>query len=224
MLRTENWCGYDIRFIEINGEWWAILKDICDALKLRTDGISQRLTPDMLERVRVESSIPSSNGVRYTKTSDHPSKVDRYDEASDIVSNDVRYDKVSDVPSKNLRYEHTPVKTISKAAIGKDIGRRPGDNKTRWMLAVNELGIYEALFASRRLEARKFRMWAGRVMKRLRSQVGLEGYEVMRMTDKDVQDQIDHMLDTLFWDDEKKMLMQSVTIAGGDVDQIPFEI
>lgn len=185
MIRTENWCGYDIRFIEINGEWWAILKDICDALKLRTKDISQRLAPDMLERVKVE--------------------------ISDIVSNDVRY-------------EHTPVKTVDKAAIGKDIGRRPGDNKTRWMLAVNELGIYEALFASRRLEAKKFRMWAGRVMKRLRSQINLEGYEVMRMADKDVQDQIDHMLDTLFWDDEKKMLMQSVTIAGGDVDQIPFEI
>ena len=185
MFRVENWCGYDIRFIEIDGEWWAILKDICDALNLRTAKIAERLTPDMLERVKVD---------------------------------------VSDVPSKDLRYEHTPVKTVDKAAIGKDIGRRPGDNKTRWMLAVNELGIYEALFASRRLEARKFRMWAGRVMRRLRSQVGLEGYEVMRMTDKNVQNQVDHMLDTLFWDDEKKMLMQSVTIAGGDVDQIPFEV
>lgn len=154
-------------------------------MNLRTAKIAERLTPDMLERVKVD---------------------------------------VSDVPSKDLRYEHTPVKTIDKAAIGKDIGRRPGDNKTRWMLAVNELGIYEALFASRRLEARKFRMWAGRVMKRLRSQVGLEGYEVMRMTDKNVQDQVDHLLDTLFWDDEKKMLMQSVTIAGGDVDQVPFEM
>ena len=185
MFRVENWCGYDIRFIEIDGEWWAILKDICDALNLRTAKIAERLTPDMLERVKVD---------------------------------------VSDVPSKDLRYEHTPVKTIDKAAIGKDIGRRPGDNKTRWMLAVNELGIYEALFASRRLEARKFRMWAGRVMKRLRSQVGLEGYEVMRMTDKNVQDQVDHMLDTLFWDDTKHMLMQSIAIAGGDVDQVPFEM
>lgn len=185
MFRVENWCGYDIRFIEIDGEWWAILKDICDALNLRTAKIAERLTPDMLERVKVD---------------------------------------VSDVPSKDLRYEHTPVKAIDKAAIGKDIGRRPGDNKTRWMLAVNELGIYEALFASRRLEARKFRMWAGRVMKRLRSQVGLEGYEVMRMTDKNVQDQVDHMLDTLFWDDTKHMLMQSITIAGGDVDQVPFEM
>ena len=198
MLRTENWCGYDIRFIEINGEWWAILKDICNALSLRTDKIASRLEPDMLERVRVT-------------TSNHPSKGDRYTD-------------VSDIPSKDLRYEHIPVKTIDKAAIGKDIGRRPGDNKTRWMLAVNELGIYEALFASRRLEARKFRMWTGRVMKRLRSQVGLEGYEVMRMTDKNVQDQVDHMLDTLFWDDTKHMLMQSITVAGGDVDQVPFEM
>lgn len=185
MLRTENWCGYDIRFIEINGEWWAILKDICDALNLRTAKIAERLTPDMLERVKVDAS---------------------------------------DVPSKDLRYEHTPVKTIDKAAIGKDIGRRPGDNKTRWMIAVNELGIYEALFASRRLEARKFRMWAGRIMKRLRSQVGLKGYEVMKMTYKDIQIDIDHLLDTLFWDNEKKMLMQSITIAGGDVDQVPFEM
>ena len=190
MFRVENWCGYDIRFIEIDGEWWAILKDICDALKLQTKDISQRLSPDMLERVRVE-------------TSDHPSKGDRY--------------------------EHSPVKSVNKGTIGKDIGRWPGDNKTRWMLAVNELGIYEALFASRNLEARKFRGWAGRIMKRLRSQMGLEGYEVMRMADKDVQDQIDHLLDTLFCDDAKHMLMprrfyQSITITGGDDDQVPFEM
>ena len=182
MFRVENWCGYDIRFIEIDGEWWAILKDVCDALKLQSKHISQRLSPDMLERVKVE--------------------------ASDVVSND-------------LRYEHSPVKSVNKGTIGKDIGRWPGDNKTRWMLAVNELGIYEALFASRNLEARKFRGWAGRIMKRFRSQMGLEGYEVMRMADKDVQDQIDHLLDTLFCDDAKRMLMprrfyQSITIAGGD--------
>lgn len=22
MIRTENWCGHDIRFVEIDGEWW----------------------------------------------------------------------------------------------------------------------------------------------------------------------------------------------------------
>lgn len=191
-MRTEQWCGYDIRFIEINGEWYAILKDICDALRLKTDAIARRLDSDMLERVRVETSDPTSNGGR---------------------SND---------PSKDLRYEHTPIKSVTSQIIGKDIGRKPGDNKTRWMLAVNESGIYEALFASRKLEARKFRRWAGTVMQKLRKSVGLEGYEVMRMTEPEIQDQIDDILDTLFWDDEKKMLMRSVTIQGGDVDQVPF--
>ena len=172
-IKTESWCGYDIRFIEIDGEWWAILKDICDALNLKAFKIAQRLEPCMLERVKVD---------------------------------------VSDIPSRDVRYEHRPVKSIDKNMIGKDIGRRPGDNKTRWMLAVNELGIYEALFASRRLEARKFRTWAGTVMQ----------YEVMRMTEPEIQDDIDHILDTLFWDEEKKCVMQSVTVQGGDVEQVPF--
>lgn len=163
-MRTENWCGYDIRFVEIKGEWWAILKDICDALGLRTKDVSQRLHPDMLKRVAVEVSEDDSNDLR-----------------------------------------------------------SPGDNKTRWMLAVNELGIYEALFASRRLEARKFRMWAGTVMQKLRSSVGLKGYEVMRMTEPEVQEDIDHILDSLYWDEATGKLMQSVTVQGGDVEQVEFE-
>jgi prophage antirepressor-like protein len=177
-VRTENWCGYDIRFIEINGEWYAILKDICDALKLRAKDVSQRISPNMLERVRIEAG------------------------------------------SSDLKYE--PVKRVDSPTIGKDIGAKRGAGSF-WMLAVNELGIYEALFASRKLEARKFRMWAGTVMQKLRKNVGLQGYEVMQMTDPEIQDRIDDILDTLFWDDEKQMLMQSVTVAGGDVDQVPFE-
>ena len=171
-MRTENWCGYDIRFVEINGEWWAILKDICDALKLRAKDLSQRISPDMLERVLVDTSKDGSNGFR----SEDPSRV----------------------------------------------VRSPGENKTRWMLAVNELGIYEALFASRKLEARKFRMWAGTVMKKLRSSVGLQGYEVMRMTEPDIQEQIDWVLDSLYWDEERGCVMETYTVAGGDVEQRPF--
>ena len=211
MIRTENWCGYDIRFVEINGEWWAILKDICDALGLRTDKIASRLEPHMLERVLVEASNVHSKDLR----SDHLSRVDR----SDIPLMDTR----SKDCSNDVEYEHKPIKSINKGIIGKDIGRRPGENKTRWMLAVNEIGIYEALFASRKLEARKFRIWAGTVMQKLRKSVGLKGYEVMRMTEPDIQDEIDHILDTLYWDEEKKCVMQSVTVQGGDVEQIPFE-
>lgn len=159
-MRTENWCGYDIRFVEVNGEWYAILKDICDALGLQVGKVSQRLEPDMLERVKIDVEVPS---------------------------------------------KHV-------------------DSQGFWMLAVNEIGIYEALFASKKLEARKFRRWSAGVMAKLRNQVGLQQYEVMRMTEPEIQAEIDCILDTLFWDEEKKMLMQSVTVAGGDVEQVPFEV
>lgn len=162
-MRIEAWCGYDIRFVEIDGEWYAILKDICDALDLRTDSVSQRLDPSMVERVRVDVS----------------------DHNSTVVSSRAR--------------------------------------KTQDMLAVNEIGIYEALFASRRLEARKFKRWSAEVMKKLRSKVGLAGYEVMKMTEPDTQDKIDCILDSLYYDEETGLVMQSVTVPGGDVDQIPFE-
>ena len=162
--RIENWQGYDIRFVEHKGEWWAVLKDICDALDLKTFKVSQRLDPHMLERVPID---------------------------------------VSDIPS--------------------EYNRSRGENKTRHMLVVNEIGIYEALFASRRLEARKFRMWAGTVLQKLRSFVGLQGYEALKLTDEEVQDQVDSILDCLYWDDEAKRLMISVTVQGGDVDQIPFD-
>lgn len=162
-MRVEEWCGYKIRFVEYNGEWYAVLKDLCDALDLRTFKVSQRLDPRLMEKVKID---------------------------------------VCDIPSKGVR---------SRA------------RNTQVMLIVNECGIYEVLFASRKLEARKFRLWAASVLQRLRSVVGLQGYEVMRMTDEDIQDQIDSILDVLYWDDERKELMVSVTVAGGDVDQVPFE-
>ena len=59
-------------------------------------------------------------------------------------------------------------------------------------------------------------------MRKLRSKVGLEGYEVMRMTEPDIQEKIDWILDSLYYDPEKDCIMQSVTVMGGDVEQIPF--
>lgn len=164
-MRIENWCGHEIRFIEKDGEWWAILKDICGALNLRSNKVSERLDPDMLDSVKID---------------------------------------VSESDSKGLRSR--------------------GENKTRWMLVVNEEGIYETLFASRKLEARKFRRWSATVLRRLRQEVGLQGYEVMKMTHKEVQEDIDNILDTLFYNEETGQLMRSVTVQGGDVEQIPVEV
>lgn len=175
-IRTEEWCGYKIRFVEYKGEWWAVLKDICDALGLKTFKVSQRLDARLMEKVPilVETDIPD------------------------------KYLKKDDIPSEDGISYNTFTKTVN-------------------MLVVNEIGIYEALFASRKLEARKFRLWTAEVLKKMRGFVGLQGYEVMRMTDKDIQDQIDDILDALFWDDERQEVMISITVAGGDVDQVPFE-
>ena len=112
---------------------------------------------------------------------------------------------------------------MARVPVEVEVPSKHVDSQTFWMLAVNEIGIYEALFASRRLEARKFRRWSASVMQKLRSKVGLQQYEAMKMTDPDIQDSIDNILDTLFWDEETGRLMQSVTVQGGDVEQIPFE-
>lgn len=175
-MRVENWCGYDIRFVEVDGEWMAILKDICDALGLRTAKIAERLDPDWMRRVPVEVERSSKRPIHYKQN-------------------------FHEVPSKDV------VKT----------------KFTVWMLAVAEAGIYQALFASRKLEARQFTGWVASVLPKLRKNVGLEQYEVMRMTEHDIQEAIDYMIDSLYWDDEQKCVMQSVTVQGGDVDQVPFE-
>lgn len=176
-MKVEYWQDYRIRFVEIDGEWWAILKDICDALRLKTFDVSQRLESSMIDRVAIQ-------GNRIRPERYKTSQQENYDMGSTGVVN---------------------------------------SETTLWMLAVNELGIYEALFASKRIEARKFRIWSLNVMKKLRRDVGLEGFEVMRMTEPEIQEEIDYLLDTLYWDEETGKIMQSVTVQGGDVEQVPYE-
>lgn len=180
-MRVENWNGYDIRFVEKDGEWYAILKDICDALGLRSSDVSQRLDSDMMIKIKVDRKSTVANA----NIEDEEDQCYRFDADSNVVN--------------------------SRGA------------KTFHMIAVNEMGIYEALYASRKLEARKFRKWSASVMQKLRRKIGLEQYEIMRMTDKDIQDEIDYILDSIYYDEETGKLMQSVTVAGGDVEQIEFK-
>ena len=183
-MRVENWNGYDIRFVEKDGEWYAILKDICDALGLRSSDVSQRLDSDMMIKIKVDRKSTVANA-NIEDEEDNDQCYYRFDTDSNVVN--------------------------SRGA------------KTFHMIAVNEMGIYEALYASRKLEARKFRKWSASVMQKLRRKIGLEQYEVMRMTDKDIQDEIDYILDSIYYDEETGKLMQSVTVAGGDVEQIEFK-
>ena len=114
-MKTEIWNGYPIRFVEKNGEWWAVLKDVCDALGLKTYDVSRRI--------------------------------------KDMVS------------THNL-----------ETAGGK-----------QQMLIVNEFGIYDTVFQSRKSEAKEFRYWVYEMLKQLRQATGLEGFQIFRMLDKEHQ-------------------------------------
>lgn len=114
-MKTEIWNGYPIRFVEKNGEWWAVLKDVCDALGLKTYDVSRRIK-DMVSTHNLETA---------------------------------------------------------------------GGNQQ--MLIVNEFGIYDTVFQSRKSEAKEFRYWVYEMLKQLRQVTGLEGFQIFRMLDKEHQ-------------------------------------
>lgn len=116
-MKIEYWNGYDIRFVEHNGEWWAVLADIAKTLSLRTDKVKSRLENDHLSKVTIIDSM----------------------------------------------------------------------GRNQEALIVNEFGIYEAIFSSRKPEAKSFKLWVYETIKQLRQATGLEGFEIFRMLDKEHQ-------------------------------------
>ena len=117
MEKLEQWNGHGIRFVEHNGEWWAVLADIAKALELEQRIIKRRLEDDV----------------------------------------------------------------FSKHPITDSLGRQ------QEMLIVNEFGIYETIFSSRKPEAKAFKVWVFEIIKQLRQQTGLEGFQAFRMLDKQHQ-------------------------------------
>ncbi|KRM07002.1 hypothetical protein FC89_GL000312 [Liquorilactobacillus ghanensis DSM 18630] len=55
------------------------------------------------------------------------------------------------------------------------------------MLIVNEFGIYDTIFSSKKKEAKQFKRWVFNVIKTLRTQSGLEGFEIFKTLDKEHQ-------------------------------------
>ena len=80
---------------------------------------------------------------------------------------------------------------------------------------VTEMGLYNILSQSRKPIARKWRRVIHSELIRMR-----------KARNKDVVEQFDdwdHELDTLYYDEATDTLMQSVTVQGGDVEQVPYE-
>ena len=117
MEKIEQWNGHSIRFVEHNGEWWAVLADIVKALDLKPKYVKERLGDEVVLTDHVLDSL----------------------------------------------------------------GRK------QEMLIVNEFGIYETIFSSRKPEAKAFKVWVFEIIKQLRQQTGLEGFQAFRMLDKQHQ-------------------------------------
>lgn len=80
---------------------------------------------------------------------------------------------------------------------------------------VTETGLYNILSHSYTPLGRKWRRVVHDEIVKTRRQRGLDIIEKF--------DEWDDMLDTLYFDEETGILMQSVTVAGGDVEQVPFK-
>ena len=142
-MKIEHWNGYDIRFVEHNGEWWAVLADIANSLSLRTDKVKSRLENDHLSKVTIIDSM----------------------------------------------------------------------GRNQKALIVNEFGIYEAIFSSRKPEAKSFKLWVYETIKQLRQTTGLEGFEIFRMLDKEHQKEAMAKLSNSLGRISKKDLIKANTIT-----------
>ena len=119
MMKTENWNGHPIRFIEMApGDWWALASDVFSVLDIKN-------TSDAIKRLDEEN--------------------------------------------------HTLVSIYSRKSTNPDVN------------FVNEFGIYDIVFSSRKKEAKEFKRWVFGIIKTLRKTSDLEGYQVFRMLDKEHQ-------------------------------------
>lgn len=80
---------------------------------------------------------------------------------------------------------------------------------------ITETGLYNVLSQSRKPVARKWRRIIHDEIIRLRKQRGLDIIQQFK--------EWDERLDTLYIDPETGILMQSVTVQGGDVEQVPYK-
>ena len=86
--------------------------------------------------------------------------------------------------------------------------------QTRQVAFVTENGLYNILSQSRKPIARKWRRVVHNELIRMRKEKEMNVSEQF--------EEWDSMLDDVYWDEERGMLMQSVTVPGGDVEQIPY--
>ncbi len=87
--------------------------------------------------------------------------------------------------------------------------------QTRQVAFVTETGLYNILSQSRKPIARKWRRVIHNELIRMRREKNMDIVDQF--------DEWDHLLDNVFWDEDRKMLMESITVPGGDVEIVPYK-
>ena len=105
-------------------------------------------------------------------------------------------------------------KSPTKYYVGVAIKTKSGKIYTGCNLG-SENGLYNILSQSRKPIARKWRRIIHNEIIRLRK---ANAMDILQQFDR-----WDDELDTLYVDPETGILMQSVTVQGGDVEQVPYE-
>lgn len=87
--------------------------------------------------------------------------------------------------------------------------------QTRNVNFVTEHGLYSILYQSRKPIARKWRRIISNELINLRK---ARNYDIIQQFGE-----WDHALDDIYFDEETGIVMRSVTVPGGDVEQVPYE-
>ncbi len=74
---------------------------------------------------------------------------------------------------------------LTRDLISSDTFPSPGGPQK--MVVVNEFGIYESIFESRKPEAKEFKLWVFNIIKTLRVEASFEGFQIFRTLDKEHQ-------------------------------------
>lgn len=85
---------------------------------------------------------------------------------------------------KNITHKNTENRTLNK---NKGTKIKVSEGINREINIINEFGIYDLVFTSHKKEAKEFKKWVFSVLKKLRKSSELEGFQIFRMLDKEIQ-------------------------------------
>ncbi|WMM15817.1 BRO-N domain-containing protein [Staphylococcus saprophyticus] len=110
-----------------------------------------------------------------------------------FIEKDNEYWAIAGDVAKALGYSHTPhlLRMVDKEDVtthNVDItSNKKKARKTQKVNIMSEAGIYEAIWNSRRDEAKEFKKWVKQVIRELRQTIGLKQHEVFHLMDKQHQ-------------------------------------